>query len=124
MVLQHDIKLMASLPALRAIDRLIAATRLDPIRKVVAMSDGTEFEFWHTPLVAAERERINKDAKGDNNDFAMQLLVQKAVDENGERLFSAGDIGTLKRRLRDEDLQRLELAVIQNEDSDYYSPKA
>ena len=49
----------------------------------------------------------------DINAFALQLLVNKATDENGGRLFGPGDLAVLKNEVRDEDLQSLMLAVIQ-----------
>ena len=42
----------------------------------------------------------------------MQLLVQKAMDENGDKLFRPGEIAELKNEVRDADLQTLMLAVI------------
>ena len=65
----------------------------------------------------AERERAQKPAGDDVNAFALQLLVQKAMDENGQRLFQAGQIAELKNEVRDADLQALMLAVI-SEDSE------
>ena len=39
-------------------------------------------------------------------------IIQKAIDENGQRLFAAGEIAELKNEVRDADLQSLMLAVI------------
>lgn len=101
---------------LRAIDRLKRAANLVRMRKVVILNNGDEFEFFHTPLTAAERERAQKDAKTDDtNAFVLQLLINKALDENGNRMFTAGDIPDLKHAVRDEDLQKLELAILSNE---------
>jgi hypothetical protein len=98
---------------MRAIDRLRKAANFEPIRQCVTLSDETEFVFYVKPMVAAEREKAQKDAKSDSaNDFAYQLLVQKALDENGERLFKAGDIPVLKKEVEDEDLQKLILCVL------------
>lgn len=98
---------------MRAIDRLRKAANFEPIKQVVELADGSEFVFYATPLSAAEREKAQKDAKSDSaNDFAMQLLIVKALDENGERLFKPGDIPVLKREVLDEDLQKLILCVL------------
>ena len=43
-----------------ALERLKKAANLQPVRKVVTLNDGTEFEFWRTPLTMAERERAQK----------------------------------------------------------------
>jgi hypothetical protein len=50
----------------------------------------------------------------DTNGFALNLLVSKAMDETGRRLFQAGEIAELKNEVRDADLQSLMLAVITN----------
>ena len=98
---------------MRAIDRLRKAANFEPIKQVVELVDGSEFVFFATPLTAAEREKAQKDAKSDSaNDFAMQLLVRKAIDENGERLFKPGDIPVLKNDIEDEDLQKMILCVL------------
>lgn len=105
---------------MRAIDRLRKAANFEPIKQEVILANGDEFVFYATPLTAAEREKAQKDAKTDAaNDFAMQLLIAKALDENGEKLFRPGDIPVLKREIFDEDLQKLILCVLRpNGDKD------
>lgn len=98
---------------IRAIDRLRKAANFEPIKQEVVLANGDEFVFYTTPLTAAEREKAQKDAKSDSaNQFAMQLLVAKALDENGDKLFRAGDIPVLKREVEDEDLQKIILCVL------------
>jgi hypothetical protein len=102
--------------SLRALDRLKKAANLVPIKRVVTLSNGDEFEFWSTPLTMAEREKAQKAAKSDDlNTLALQLLVAKAQDENGQRMFTQGQIAELKNDVRDEDLQALMLALITGE---------
>jgi len=102
--------------SMRALDRLKKAANLTPVKKSVTLSDGTEFEFYCTPLTMAEREKAQKDAGSDEaTAFALQLLVQKAKDENGQALFRSGEIAELKNEVRDEDLQSLMLAIITKE---------
>jgi hypothetical protein len=75
----------ASTPT-RAIDRLRKAANLEPTKKNVELSDGSTFEMWVSPLTMAERERAQKQAKSDDaNAFALQLLISKALDENGSQ---------------------------------------
>ena len=110
--------------SLRAIDRLRKAANLEPVKKVVTLSDGTDFEMWVTPLTAAERERAQKQAKSDDaNAFALQLLLAKALDENGAKLFNAGEIDVLKNEVKDKDLQALMLAVL-TDDAEPIDPKS
>lgn len=110
---------------LRAIDRLKKAANLEPVKKEVELSDGTIFEFYSTPLTMAERERAQRNAKSDEVDeYALQLLVAKAQDVNGQRLFSAGEIDVLKNEVRDKDLQALMVAAITNDEATEMDPKS
>ena len=98
-----------------ALARLKKAANLIAIKRNVTLSDGTIFEFYATPLTMAERERAQKMPNGeDTHGFALNLLVSKAMDETGHRLFQAGEIAELKNEVRDADLQSLMLAVITN----------
>jgi hypothetical protein len=99
--------------ALRAIDRLRKAANLEPTKKTVELSDGSTFEMWVSPLTMAERERAQKQAKSDDaTAFALQLLIQKACDDTGTKLFSPGEIDVLKNEVKDKDLQTLMLAIL------------
>lgn len=107
---------MSPAQPVRALDRLKKAANLVPSKKVVVLGDGSEFEFWHTPLTMAEREKAMKAANStDPNAFAVQLLIAKALDENGARMFSAGDAAELKNEVRDSDLQKVILALVQDD---------
>jgi len=102
----------------RAIDRLRKAANLEPAKKVVELSDGTTFEMWSTPLTMAERERAQRQAKSDDaGAFALQLLITKALDENGKKLFAPGEIDILKNEVKDKDLQSLMLAIISEDEN-------
>ena len=47
--------------------------------------------YWH-PLTIAERESIQKKTGlEDTNDYALQLMIEKALDKDGARLFQDGD---------------------------------
>lgn len=95
----------------RAIDILAKAANFTPIRQEVTLADGSEFVFWAAPLSAAEREKAQKES-GPSGDFGVQLLLLKALDENGQRLFKAGDIPRLKHDVEDEDLQKLIFCIL------------
>ena len=111
--------------ASRAIDRLKKAANLEATKKVVTLSDKTEFEMWVTPLTMAERERAQKRAGSDDaNAFALQLLISKAQDELGEALFIAGEIDVLKNEVKDKDLQALMLAILTDEQEEAIDPKS
>ena len=107
---------------LSALDRLRKAANLEPKKKEVELSDGSIFEMYVTPLTMAERDRAQRLSKDDNNSFALQLLLAKALDETGRRLFNAGEIDVLKNEVKDSDLQKLMLAVI-TEEEEIIDPK-
>ena len=110
--------------SLRAIDRLRKAANLEPVKKIVELSDGTKFEMWVAPLTMAERERAQKQAKSDDaNAFALQLLIAKALDESGSKLFSVGEVDVLKNEVKDKDLQALMLAIL-TDDAEPIDPKS
>ena len=110
---------------LRAIDRLRKAANLEPIKKEVELSDGTIFEMYVTPLTMAERERAQRNAKSDDaNAFALQLLISKAQDVNGQKLFNAGEVDVLKNEVKDKDLQALMLGVLTDDEAAEMDPKS
>ena len=116
---------MASTKTMRAIDRLRKAANLEATKKEVTLSDGTVFEMWVTPLPLAEKERAQRMAKSDDaNEFALRLLLTKAQDETGEKLFQLGEIDVLKNEVKDSDLQSLMLAVINAEEEETIDPKS
>jgi hypothetical protein len=110
---------------LRAIDRLRKAANLEPVKKEIELSDGTTFEMYVTPLTMAERERAQRNAKSDDaNAFALQLLLAKAQDANGQKLFNAGEIDVLKNEVKDKDLQALMLGVLTDDEAAEMDPKS
>ena len=111
--------------ALRAIDRLKKAANLEAVKRTVELSDGSKFEMWVTPLTMAEREKAQKRAGSDDaNAFALQLLINKAKDENGEALFVPGEIDVLKNEVKDKDLQSLMLAILTDDEQEAIDPKS
>jgi len=110
---------------LNALERLKKAANLEPIKKEVTLSDNSIFEMYVTPLTMAERERAQKQARSDDtNAFALQLLINKALDENGVKMFNAGEVDILKNEVKDSDLQALMLAVINAEEDEAVDPKS
>ena len=55
--------------------------------------------YWH-PLTIAERESIiKKSGTEDNNDYALQMMIEKALDKDGVKLFQDGDKASLRREV-------------------------
>jgi hypothetical protein len=106
--------------------RLKKAANLTPTKRVVTLNDGSVFEFYAAPLTMGERDRAENMPGGSNtNGFALNLLVTKAMDDTGKRLFAAGEIAELKEEVLDADLQALMLAIITNpEDAEQLDMKS
>ena len=69
--------------------------------------------YWH-PLTIAERESISKKSNAnDTNDFALALMIEKALDKDGNRLFQDGDKASLRREVEANILQEIQLAMIE-----------
>jgi len=70
--------------------------------------------YWH-PLTIAERESIQKKTNSeDANDFALALMIQKALDADSKRLFSDGDKAVLRREIEAAVLQEIQLAMLES----------
>ena len=68
--------------------------------------------FWH-PLTIAERESIQSKAKADDTaDFALSLMIEKALDAKGKRLFADGDKAVLRREINSAVLQEIQLEML------------
>ena len=68
--------------------------------------------YWH-PLTIAEREAIQKKAGSDDaTDFALGMMIEKALDEDGKRLFQDGERAVLKNAIEAAVLQDIQLAML------------
>ena len=68
--------------------------------------------YWH-PLTIAERESIQKKAGSDDaTDFALGMMIEKALDEDGKRLFQDGEKAVLKNAIEAAVLQDIQLAML------------
>jgi hypothetical protein len=98
---------------MKALDRLKASTSMKPTPRTVTLPNGDVFEFLSRPVTLAQRARAQKQAGNDSaSDFALQLLVMLAEDENGQKLFDAGDIAELRNALPASVVESLMLQLI------------
>ena len=67
--------------------------------------------YWH-PLTIAEREAIQKKSSDDVNDYALQMMIEKALDEDGKRIFQDGDKASLRREIEASVLEEIQLAMV------------
>jgi hypothetical protein len=99
----------------RALDRLKAACAMKATRKAVTLPDGSEFEFFSPPITLAQRARAQRQAGTDSaSDFALQLLVMVAQDENGQKLFAPGEVAELRNELPASVVEGLMVQLVQD----------
>jgi len=98
----------------RAVDLLRNKFGVSQLYKHDVVKDG-EVQlsvYWH-PLTIAEREAISKKSgTDDTNDYALQMMIEKALDQDGTRLFQDGDKASLRREVSASVLEEIQLAMI------------
>ena len=68
--------------------------------------------YWH-PLTIAEREAIQKKTgTDDTNDYALQMMIEKAIDKDGNKIFQDGDKASLRREISASILEEIQLAMV------------
>ena len=91
----------------RAIDKLKQAFSLNTKSSYSIYKNGEVIltVYW-TPLTIADRDTINATLIATNKgqeegslDFALQVIINKAEDQNGQKLFSEGDKPSLRREI-------------------------
>ena len=91
----------------RAIDKLKEAFCIyNRSRYIIKKENVVILEIYWKPLTIADREAIYKTLVGMNKandteslEYALQVIMNKAEDENGNKLFSEGDRASLRREI-------------------------
>ena len=80
----------------------------------VIKDDEVIFSVYWNPLTIAERESIQKKTgTDDTSDYALQMMIEKALDKDGKRIFQDGDKASLRREVEANILQEIQLAMIE-----------
>jgi len=99
---------------MRAAELLRNNFGVSQLYKHIVESDGEAVleVYWH-PLTIAERESIQKKAGTDDaNDFALSLMIEKALDSEGKRLFQDGEKAVLRNAVEAAVLQDIQMAML------------
>ena len=74
----------------------------------------TVLKIYWNPLTIAERESIiaKSGDSATSDDFALNLMITKALDEDGKRLFQDGHKASLRREVNAATLQDIQLAML------------
>ena len=91
----------------RAIDKLKEAFCIDNrSRYIIKKENVVILEIYWKPLTIADREAIYKTLAGmnkandtDSLEYALQVIMNKAEDEKGNKLFNEGDRASLRREI-------------------------
>jgi hypothetical protein len=79
----------------------------------VIKNDEVIFSVYWNPLTIAEREAIQKKSSSeDMNDYALQMMIEKAKDKDGAKLFQDGDKASLRREIEASILEEIQLAMV------------
>lgn len=94
-------------------DKLLrSAAGLKATRHIITLVSGEEVEFYLTPMTAGQRRRAREAAGTDDAAaVALQLLIAKATDRNGTRLFKPAMAADLEDAILEEDLVALQLEI-------------
>ena len=95
------------MPTDRAIDKLRKAFSINEKSSYPIYKNGELIlKVYWTPLTIADRDsinatlmRANKGQEEGNLDFALQVIINKAEDENGQKLFIEADKPSLRREI-------------------------
>tara|TARA_R100001591_G_C4288840_1_gene167183 strand:- start:289 stop:660 length:372 start_codon:yes stop_codon:yes gene_type:complete len=91
----------------RAIDKLKKAFSVEELSDYsIYNGDELVLKIYWKPLTIADRDTINTTLKAMNKgndegslDFALQVIITKAQDKEGNKLFSAADTPSLRREI-------------------------
>jgi len=91
----------------RAIDKLKEAFCVDNVSRYIIKKEGVVIlEIYWKPLTIADRDTIyktlhamNKANETDNLEYALQVLINKAEDKEGNKLFTEADRPSLRREI-------------------------
>tara|TARA_R100001510_G_scaffold17785_1_gene15136 strand:- start:1984 stop:2358 length:375 start_codon:yes stop_codon:yes gene_type:complete len=91
----------------RAIDKLKEAFCVDNVSRYTIRKEGVIIlEIYWKPLTIADRDTIyktlhamNKANETDNLEYSLQVLINKAEDKEGNKLFSEADRASLRREI-------------------------
>ena len=95
------------MPTDRAIDKLRKAFSINEKSRYPIYKNGELIlKVYWTPLTIADRDsinatlmRANKGQEEGNLDFALQVIINKAEDQDGKKLFAEADKASLRREI-------------------------
>jgi hypothetical protein len=68
--------------------------------------------YWHPLTIAETRINPEKSWGQTSNDFALGMMIEKALDADGKRMFQDGERAALRRDVEAAILQDIQLAML------------
>ena len=103
----------ATTQGLRPIDILKNAVRKGLLKKSVKLANGDYFDVYYRVMTQAEQQSILNDCGDDAklSDYRLQVFLRRALDANGQKLFTKTEAVGIKDALDVKDLEALVSAV-------------
>lgn len=85
-------------------------------RAEITLSTGDVVEIFFMPLTEAEDEKIREAVENDkrSNAYGLRVLVNKAEYEDGEKMFTIADLGSMRQEYAKSDLTTMMEALVFN----------
>jgi hypothetical protein len=82
----------------------------------ITLSTGEVIEMYFMPLTEAEDEKIREAVENDKrpNAYGYRVLVNKAEYEDGSKMFTIADLGTMRQEYAQIDLRQMMITLIDN----------
>ena len=103
----------------KPLSELIKGVNKEPVRRTVEFN-GEEYEFFSTYLTLAQREKVKNAQKNadDANEFALKLLIDKALTKDGQKMFQPGMYAELRNEWPAAELEAAMLKLISDEQAE------
>ena len=101
-------------PKLNALDRIRANIQGETQSKVIDgwSSDDDVFTVYWQPITLADKQKIQKHARGDDQATTVYTLIFKATDEAGNALFTVADKMPLMTQIASKEIESLALLML------------
>ena len=101
----------------KPLSELIKGVNKEAIKRTIEFN-GEEYEFYSTYLTLAQREKVKAAQKNsdDASEFALRLLIDKALTKDGKKMFQPGMYAELKNEWPAAELEAAMLKLIQQDE--------
>ena len=103
---------------------LIKAVNKEPTRRTLEYQ-GETYEYYSTVLTLGQREKVKsaQQNKEDGNEFALKLLIDKALTKDGKKMFQPGMYAELKEEWPAKEVDAAMLLLLDAGDEEETDPK-